>query len=105
MRGPLCPVDPSHGVLIDWPTDRWAYHCPSQQHDGWKDRPATRAWFTTTEAETGLLIEAPRPSGEPVSIPAAASDIPSGSRVRAASRTDGLPGGPQGSMWELPATT
>lgn len=51
----LCPVDPSHGRLLDWPTERWAWYCPSQEHDGYRNHPATRAFFTTSEAESGLV--------------------------------------------------
>ena len=48
---PLCPIDPSHGRLLDWATDKWGYHCTHQDHEGWKERPPTRAYFTTAETE------------------------------------------------------
>jgi hypothetical protein len=57
-RGPLCPIDPRHGRLYDWPTDRWAFHCPHQEHDPLGDRRATRAFFTTVEAERGSIAPA-----------------------------------------------
>jgi hypothetical protein len=64
-RGLLCPVDPSHGRLIDWPTDRWAFYCPDQAHDGWHDRPSTPCFFTTAEAERGSLDD-PMPKASAV---------------------------------------
>ena len=67
--GLLCPVNPAHGPLLDWPTDRWAYHCPHRDHDGYgHDVPPTRAFFTTSEAESGDLRtdvgEAGPPAGD-----------------------------------------
>jgi len=64
QRGPLCPADSSHGVLTDWPNDRWAYYCPDQSHDG---PPQTRAFFTTTEAERGSITS---PAAVPLPSPA-----------------------------------
>lgn len=58
--GLLCPADPSHGPLIPWTGNpRWGWHCPHQDHDGWGDRPRTRPFFTTEEAETGVLATTP----------------------------------------------
>lgn len=57
--GLSCPVDPGHGALFDWPTDRWAFHCSHQDHDGFGERPPTRAFFTTQEAESGRLGDEP----------------------------------------------
>lgn len=49
-----CPEDPSHGSLVAL-TESTArgegWYCPNQAHDGWKDRPATRPFFTTAQAE------------------------------------------------------
>lgn len=50
-----CPIDPSHGRLYDWVSERFGFYCPHWAHDGFKDRPATRRFFTTEEAETGAL--------------------------------------------------
>lgn len=56
---PPCPVDPSHGPLVDWPTDRWAFYCPHQDHDGrmpghpMGEAPATLAFFRTEEVSPG----------------------------------------------------
>jgi hypothetical protein len=58
-NGFRCPVDASHGKLLDWPTARFGWFCPHQSHDGWKDRPRTRAFFRTAEAESGLVQESP----------------------------------------------
>ena len=52
-RRPVCPVDPTHGAVLDWPTSRWGFRCPHQDHDGRpKTHPLgpsapTRACFTT----------------------------------------------------------
>lgn len=54
-RRPVCPADPSHGAVLDWPTSRWGFYCAHQDHDGWKERPATRAFFRTSEVERGAL--------------------------------------------------
>jgi len=58
----LCPIDPAHGKLLDWPTDRWAWHCPHRAHDGLGDVAPTRAYFTTSEAETGIVVALPDPT-------------------------------------------
>jgi len=54
--GYRCPVESGHGTLIPlaYP-GRWSWYCPNALHDGWKDQPRTRAYFTMTEAETGLI--------------------------------------------------
>lgn len=54
FRAFLCPTDPSHGRLLDWPTERWAWYCPHWAHDGFGETPRTRAFFTTDEAEQGV---------------------------------------------------
>lgn len=57
MRQPLCPIDSAHGRVLDWPTARWGYHCPAQEHDGrpegHPDGPLspTPAFFTTAQVE------------------------------------------------------
>lgn len=52
-----CPVDPAHGHVIGLAGHPvWGYYCPAQPHDGFRDREPTRAFFTTTEAETGVLL-------------------------------------------------
>lgn len=57
MIVPLCPIEPAHGRLLDWPTDKWGYYCAAQSHDG---RTAhhlggslspTLAFFTTAQVE------------------------------------------------------
>lgn len=63
-RAQLCPVDPAHGVVQDWPTARWGFYCPHQSHDGRPkshalgEAPPTRAFFRSNEVESGRLIEA-----------------------------------------------
>src|SRR6185369_784968 len=53
--GLVCPTDPEHGPLIPWTHGSdYGWHCPHQAHDGHGDRPQTRAFFTTAEAERGL---------------------------------------------------
>src|SRR4051812_9558357 len=53
--GHPCPVDPAHGRLLAWAgSERWGWFCPNQAHDGDRDHPATRAFFRTSEAESGL---------------------------------------------------
>jgi hypothetical protein len=53
--GHPCPVDPSHGRLLAWAgSERWGWFCPNQAHDGDRDHAATPAFFTTTEAESGV---------------------------------------------------
>ncbi len=50
----LCPIEPGHGALLGLveATRRGeGYYCPHQDHDGWRDRPATRPFFTTAQAE------------------------------------------------------
>lgn len=50
----LCPVDPSHGPLLgltDTTRRGEGWYCPNQEHDGSKDRPASRPFFTTAAAE------------------------------------------------------
>lgn len=52
--GLLCPTDPGHGSLIPLAQatrrgEGWL--CPHQEHDGWKDRPHRRPFFTTAQAE------------------------------------------------------
>lgn len=64
---PLCPSAPEHGELIPWPTDRWGWMCIHQAHDGWREVPPTRAFFTSAEAEDGL---------SPASRPAAETSFP-----------------------------
>lgn len=52
--GLLCPTDPGHGQLIPLveATRRGeGWYCPAQKHDGWKDRPFQRPFFTTAQAE------------------------------------------------------
>lgn len=58
--GPLCPLDATHGPLLDWPSERWGFFCPNQRHDGDRERPPTRALFTTGEAEAGAINTTPR---------------------------------------------
>lgn len=53
---PRCPVDPAHGPLLDFPTASWSFYCPSQEHDGWKDRPYRRPFFTTADAEAATEV-------------------------------------------------
>lgn len=31
---PLCPQDPEHGHLLDWPTATAGYYCPHVRHVG-----------------------------------------------------------------------
>lgn len=52
--GLLCPTDPKHGSLygLAQATSRGeGWYCASQEHDGWRDRPYVRPFFTTAEAE------------------------------------------------------
>jgi hypothetical protein len=52
--GLLCPTDPSHGTLIPLTeaTQRGeGWYCPDQDHDGWKEQPFRRPFFTTADAE------------------------------------------------------
>lgn len=49
-----CPVDPDHGPLLglrDATARGEGYYCPHQAHDGWRDQPPTRPFFTTAQAE------------------------------------------------------
>lgn len=68
---PLCPVDPSHGAVQDWPTSRWGFYCPHTAHDGRPkshplgEAPATRAFYTTSEVEAGFIHTA----GDPDAVP------------------------------------
>jgi hypothetical protein len=55
FRPRLCPVDPAHGPALDWPTDRWGFHCPHRDHDGHGELAPSRAFFTTAEVEAGAL--------------------------------------------------
>jgi hypothetical protein len=60
--GHACPADSTHGRLIPWPhSPVYGWFCPSQLHDGYRDRPATRAFFTTDEARTGVPISRSAP--------------------------------------------
>ncbi len=51
--GVKCPTDPAHGSLIPLTggTGDWGWFCPHQDHDGFKDRPASRAFFRTSEVD------------------------------------------------------
>src|SRR3989304_2177045 len=77
-RRPVCPANPTHGAVLDWPTDRWGFHCPHQDHDGrpkahpYGPSAPTRAFFTTTEVEQGFLGGA-MPFTLPPGTPKAAS--------------------------------
>jgi hypothetical protein len=74
-----CPVDPRHGRVLDAPGARWAFYCPSQDHDGRPNThqlgsaPATRAYFTTLEVESGQLDPAPGSGQQPAEPPARTS--------------------------------
>ena len=49
-----CPVDPSHGPLIalaETTRRGEGWYCPDQSHDGWKNRPPSRPFFTTAQAQ------------------------------------------------------
>lgn len=54
---PLCPANPAHGKLYDWPSETHGFYCPHAEHDGRpKSHPAgplspTPAFFTTAEVE------------------------------------------------------
>lgn len=55
--GHPCPVDRSHGRLLAWAgSERFGWFCPNQAHDGGRDQPATRAFFTTAELEAGSVV-------------------------------------------------
>jgi len=59
----VCPVVPAHGRVYDWPGERWSFYCANQEHDGWGDRPPTRAFFTAKEVEQGCLDGSQLPIG------------------------------------------
>lgn len=64
--GLLCPVDSEHGPLLPWTHNPdFGWYCPDQWHDGHGDRPQSRAFFTTQEAEAGLTNEAFQPTAAP----------------------------------------
>jgi len=55
----VCPVNPTHGKILDMAGERWGFYCSHADHDG---RPVTspfgslapsRAFFTTHEVEAG----------------------------------------------------
>lgn len=56
-RALLCPIDPTHGPLLDWPTDRWGFFCSHQAHGG------NGAFFTTAEAEGAVPADPAPPNG------------------------------------------
>jgi hypothetical protein len=52
--GLLCPVDPAHGKLYglrEATAKGEGWYCSHQAHDGSKDVPASRPFFTTAQAE------------------------------------------------------
>lgn len=52
--GLLCPTDYGHGLLVplaDTTRQGEGWYCPHQEHDGWRDRPFRRPFFTTAQAE------------------------------------------------------
>ncbi len=52
-----CPTDPVHGSLVPLAdNERWGWYCPHQEHDGHGERPASRAFFTTAEADERARI-------------------------------------------------
>jgi hypothetical protein len=62
--GLRCPIVPAHGTLyaLAEATPRGeGWYCPHQEHDGWKDQPYSRPFFTTAVAEAAnALLAAPR---------------------------------------------
>lgn len=58
----VCPTDAAHGALVPWTHNPdFGWYCPDQDHDGFKDRPQTRAFFATSE------VGASRPAVDPSS--------------------------------------